>query len=200
MIVRECMTARVETAQPDDTVAVVREVFRRRRMRHLPVVAVGRVIGIVSDRDLRGVGDDTTTVDAIMTPHPATTTPATPVEEAAAVMRARKIGALPVLEGEALVGIVSESDLLTAFVDLCKAMDPTTVLELECDDDAAAPGRVRQLMERHGGRVVWLSAIRTHGGRQHISLRVRMPAAHTPSQMLEEAGFTVASCLTGRSV
>jgi acetoin utilization protein AcuB len=200
MLVRNCMTGTVQTVQADDDVAVVRELFRRRRIRHVPVVAAGRVVGIVSDRDVRGLAADRspTSVDAIMTPAPATTTPSTPVETAAAVMRARKIGALPVLEGHELVGIVSESDLLGALVELCNVVDPTSVLELDCEDDPAAPRRIRQLVERHGGAVAWMTAIRSHGGRQQVTLRLRMPQAHTPSQMFEEAGFVVKSCLTGR--
>ncbi len=199
MIVRDCMTARVETVRPDDAIAVAREVFRRRAFRHLPVVAAGRVIGIVSDRDVRGATDATTSVDAIMTPAPAATSPATPVEEAAALMRSRKIGALPVLEGDTLVGIVSESDLLGALVELCKAMDPTVALDLECADDVDATRRVRQLVQRYGGIVRWLTVIRAHGGRQRITLRVQMPLGQTPSQLFEEAGFTVMSCIMGRA-
>lgn len=200
MLVRDKMTAPVEAVRPDDDVAVVREVFRRRRIRHIPVVAVGRVVGMVSDRDLRGVAEGTTaTVDSIMTPAPATTTPGTPVETAAALMRTRKIGALPVLEGETLVGIVSESDLLAALVELCNTMDPTTVLDLECADDPGAPRRIREILERHGGTVAWMTAIRAHGDRQHVTLRVCMPLGHTPAQLLEEAGFPVASCVMGRT-
>jgi len=199
MVVRDCMTARVETVRPDDPISVARELFRRRRFRHAPVVALGRVVGMVSDRDVRAASDDTTSIDAIMSPPTATTTAATPIEDAAALMRERKVGALPVLEGDELVGIVSESDLLGALVELCNALDPTTVLGLECADDAEAPRRIRQLVERHGGTVVWMTAIRAHGGRQHITVRLRMPQAHTPSVMLEEAGFTVTSCVTGRA-
>jgi acetoin utilization protein AcuB len=197
MMVRDCMTARVETLRPDDPIAVARELFRRRRIRHAPVVALGRVVGMLSDRDVRGAADTATSIDAIMSPPSATTTPSTPIEDAAIVMRSRKIGALPVLEGEELVGIVSESDLLDALVKLCNAMDPTAVLGLECDEDANAPQRVRQLVERHGGSVAWMTAIRAHGGRQQISLRLRMPRSHTPSEMFEEAGFTVTSCILG---
>lgn len=199
MLVRDCMTARVETLAPEDDVATAREVFRRRRIRHIPVVAAGRVIGVVSDRDVRSVVDGkTTSVDSIMTPSPATTTPATPVELAASKMRTRKIGCLPVLEGDTLVGIVSESDLLVALVDLCNLMDPTTLLELDCEDDPDALRRVRQVVERHGGMVARMTAIRVHGARQRVTLRVHMPLGQTPALMLEEAGFKVTSCVMGR--
>jgi acetoin utilization protein AcuB len=199
MVVRDCMTARVEIVRPDDTVVVVRELFRRRRIRHVPVVASGRVVGIVSDRDLPGTADDTGSVDAIMSPMPAVTTPATPIEDAAATMRARKIGALPVVEGDRLVGIVSESDLLGALIELCGTIDPVSVLELECDDDPDAHHKLRALVERRGGTVLWLTSVRAQGGRQRITVRLRMPLAHTPSYLFEEAGFSVTSCLLGHA-
>ncbi|MEO6030210.1 MAG: CBS domain-containing protein, partial [Candidatus Binatia bacterium] len=96
MIVRDCMTTTVQVVHPEDDVATVRETFRRRRIRQLPVVAAGRVIGIISDRDVRTAVDGHTTVDTLMTPTPLTTSPSTPVEVAATMLRTRKIGALPV--------------------------------------------------------------------------------------------------------
>lgn len=195
MLVRDCMTTTVHTANPDDPLATVREAFRRRLIRQLPVLAAGRVIGIVTDRDVRGEPSDTRTVDAVMTPNPATVTPETPVERAAAILRERKFGALPVVDEGKLVGIVSESDLLDALTKLCAMLDPTTAIELECDDDPDAPARIRRLLERHGGRVALLTAVRTHGGRQRISFRTRMPVGTAPEQLLEEAGFPVSACI-----
>jgi acetoin utilization protein AcuB len=199
MLVRDCMTTLVQTSHPEDSVAAVRETFRRRRIRHLPVVAAGRVIGIVTDRDVRGAASDGTTVDALMTANPATTTPATPVEQAAAIMRERKIGALPVMEGDTLVGIVSESDLLDALTKLCAMLDPTTAIELECEDDPDAPARITRVLQRHGGRVGCLTAVRTHDGRQRISLRTNMPIGSAPELLLEEAGFQVTACIMSPS-
>ena len=70
-----------------------------------------------------------------------------------------------------------------------------TVLELECDADPGAAARARKLLEHHGGTVAWMTAVRAHGGRECINLRVRMPPGHSPEILLEEAGFTVVSCL-----
>lgn len=195
MMIRDCMTTAVETVQPDDDIATVREQLQRRHIRQLPVVAAGRLIGIVSDRDVRSAPDPTATVDTVMTPAPATTTPSTPIEVAAAELRRRKIGALPVIEDDTLVGIVSESDLLDAVVELCMRLDPTAVLQLECPAEAAAATRVRHLLERHGGSVAWLTAVRTRGGRERLGVRVRMPPGRAPEPLLEEAGFTVVSCV-----
>lgn len=195
MVVRDCMTATVETVKPDDDVATVREVLRRRRIRQVPVVVGERVIGIVTDRDVRTVTDPVTTVDAVMTPTPATVTPDTPVEVAAATLRARKIGALPVVEDHALIGIVSESDLLGALVELCARLETTTVLALECDEDTTAVSRIRELFGRHGASVAWISSIRTRGGKQTINVRVRMPPERGATELLTNAGFRVVSCI-----
>lgn len=195
MVVRDCMTTTVETVKPDDDVATVREVLRRRRIRQVPVVAAGRVIGIVTDRDVRGITGDRTTVDAVMTPTPVTVAPDTPVEVAAAMLRTRKIGALPVVLDHVLVGIVSESDLLGALVDLCARLETTTVLAVECDEDAHAVSRIRELFGRHGATVAWISSVRTRGGKQAINVRVRMPPERGATELLTDAGFRVVSCV-----
>jgi acetoin utilization protein AcuB len=199
MIVRDCMTTQVVTVRPDDEVGTVREVFRRRRIRQLPVVVAERVSGMVTDRDVRG-RDERALVETVMSSPAATTSPETTIEAAASILRIRKFGALPVLEGERLVGIVSESDILWALVDLCALLEPTTVLEIQSDGDDRGAQRIRHLLERHGGRVAWLTDVGSHGGSHRISLRVRMPLGHSPERLLEEAGFQVLSCvIEGRS-
>jgi acetoin utilization protein AcuB len=119
MVVRDCMTAPVEVAHPDETVRTLRDRLRRRGIRHMPVVATNQVIGIVTDRDVRsGNADPYATVETIMTSNPVTVAPSTPIERAATLLHRHKIGALPVLEGETLVGIVAESDLLRALLEI----------------------------------------------------------------------------------
>jgi acetoin utilization protein AcuB len=84
--------------------------------RSMPVVSEGRVVGIVTDRDLhRHIQDlEHTEVKMAMTKEVITVTRETTVSEAARLLRERKIGALPVAEDGKLVGIVSTSDLLDA--------------------------------------------------------------------------------------
>jgi len=135
-----------------------------------------------------------------MTPAPVTTTPHTPVENAAAVLRARKIGALPVVEGDKLVGIVSESDLLAALVDLCEQLRPTSEIELLIEGGETALERMRTVIERNYGHIPHLSAAPEANGQQFVTLRVQMPVGHVPERVLEEAGFRVLSCITGRAV
>jgi len=198
MLVRDWMSEQVEVVQPDDDVAAVQARFRQRRVRQFPVVADGKLVGIITDRDVRSARDLAAKVETTMTANPVTTTPSTLVEDAAELLRRRKVGALPVLDGDALVGIISESDLLQALIELAHVLEPTTLIELECTEGVPPVHRIRALLERKGGHVPWISAVPRPGGCVRVALRVRMPVGHVPERILEEAGFPVLSCVTGR--
>jgi acetoin utilization protein AcuB len=123
MLVREVMSRDVLTVAPDATLADARQVLDQHRIRHLPVVDRGRLVGIVSDRDLRSATlmDERTAVGRIMTATPITVGPDTRIEDAARLLIDRKIGGLPVVAGTALIGIVTGDDLLRALVAVIEA-------------------------------------------------------------------------------
>jgi ribosomal subunit interface protein len=114
----EIMAPRVVTIAPDEPASVAWTRMRRRGIRHLVVVDDGRLVGVVSERDLGGRTGGTKrrgrTVRSLMAPTVVGAAPDTSVEEAADVMRARLIGSLPVVEGDRLVGIVTATDVFDA--------------------------------------------------------------------------------------
>jgi acetoin utilization protein AcuB len=119
MFVRQIMTRRVVTASPDTTLAEARRLLDDHRIRHLPVLVNGRLVGIVSDRDLRsaaGANGRRTAVGGIMTPKPFTVTSDARVEEAARLMLDHGVGGLPVVDANELTGIVTGDDLLRALL------------------------------------------------------------------------------------
>jgi len=110
----------------------VMNLIRQHGIRHLPVVEGKRLLGIVTDRDIRQAAPSATTsleihelhyllekvtVNEIMTKKVITVTPSTDVRDAAKLLLKHKIGGLPVVRGETLVGIVTETDILRAFVE-----------------------------------------------------------------------------------
>lgn len=110
MLVRDVMKSPVLTVGPEATLEEAYKLLLERGIRHLPVVEEGRLVGIVTDRDIRlatshlnpkGPCPGCTRVGEVMTREVVTAHPLDPVEEAARVMRERKIGCLPVLEDEA---------------------------------------------------------------------------------------------------
>lgn len=116
--VREVMTREVLTIGPETPCDKARHLLDEHRIRHLPVVAGGRLVGMVSDRDVRSAPVQSSGVIAgrIMTADPVTVTSETRVEHAARLMLDGHFGSLPVADGNALVGIVTYTDLLRAFV------------------------------------------------------------------------------------
>jgi acetoin utilization protein AcuB len=120
ILVRDVMTRALVTVGRHDSCAEARRLMDEHRIRHLPVLEDGRLVGIVSDRDLRAVpaGALAVAVDRVMTRSPVAVAPPTRIEHAARLMLDGRIGALVVVEREAVVGIVSYVDVLRAFVQV----------------------------------------------------------------------------------
>jgi CBS domain-containing protein len=131
--VKEIMTKDVSTLGRNDTLGSADDVMALGRIRHLPVLDEGRVVGVVSQRDLfrsalaaaLGYGENaqkrllrTLRVKEVMREPAITISPETTTKEAARLMLEHKIGCLPVVEGHTLVGIVTETDILRYVVRL----------------------------------------------------------------------------------
>jgi CBS domain-containing membrane protein len=125
--VKDLMTKEVSTLGRNDTLDLADDIMTLERIRHLPVLDEGRVVGVVSQRDLfrsalaaaLGYGEKaqkrllrTIRVKEVMSEPAITVSPEAPVKEATRLMLERKIGCLPVVEGHSLVGIVTETDVL----------------------------------------------------------------------------------------
>ena len=136
MRVRDRMTRSAVTIQSDALVKGAVELMRSRRLRHLPVVDHdGRLVGIVTDRDLRQVVFDpavqvrlgrTTeklrdlTVRDVMTWGAISVTSATTIRDAARLMHENKVGSLPVVDDDRVVGILTETDVLRTFREMLR--------------------------------------------------------------------------------
>lgn len=120
MTVGDCMTKNPVTVSLEDTLVIAQEKMRAGEFRQIPVVDHGRLVGIITDRDVRRHGrhNIVARVRFAMTEGIITATPETSIEEAARILLEHKIGGLPVVENEDLVGIISTTDILQAFVDL----------------------------------------------------------------------------------
>jgi CBS domain-containing protein len=114
------MTEKPETIRPTDVLALAQEKMAKGGFRRLPVVDdSGHLIGIITDRDLREHKGflPTTRVTAAIVENPVTVSPDDTIEAAAHLMLERKIGGLPVVASDGqLVGIITETDLLSGFV------------------------------------------------------------------------------------
>ncbi len=118
MLVSRLMTYEPKTVSSHDTLQIAAKLMELGGFRRVPVVDGDRLVGIISDRDVRRhVGYlDSIRIGAAMTPDPKTVTPRMSVEDAARLMISHKIGGLPVVEDGKLVGILTTTDVLKAFL------------------------------------------------------------------------------------
>ena len=150
MFVSMWMTRDVRTVAPTATLTEIATLMMRQRIRRLPVVSApgdrGTLLGIVTHSDvlhafppdinpfainaaesiaaIQSIADRVNlTAGDLMVREPRTTTPDAPLESAARVMRDHKIGALPVLTNHALVGLITESDIFRAMVEVFETKD-----------------------------------------------------------------------------
>ena len=147
MLVRSRMTANVLTVTPTTTLGEALRITREQGIRHLPVVDNGKLVGLLSDRDLRLAAPPAWASDTdyaqlratfvekkisdVMTAHAIiSTTEITPIEDAARLMYEHRIGCLPVMRGSDLVGILTETDVMRAFVELFGSGDGTSRIEV----------------------------------------------------------------------
>jgi acetoin utilization protein AcuB len=127
------MSTRPVTIPAGERLSTVEDIMTLGGVRHMPVVQRGRLVGVVSERDLlraslsalSGVGTEerraflsAVEISEVMSEPPITIGPEAKVEEAAHLMAEHKIGCLPVLEKDELVGMVTETDLLRYFAGL----------------------------------------------------------------------------------
>ena len=132
ILVRDVMEEKVVTISVGDRLSTVEDIMTLGGVRHMPVVRAGRLVGVVSERDLlraslssldprrqeRRAFLEAIDISQVMSAPPVVVDSDAPVEEAARIMADNKIGCLPVVQGEELVGMLTETDLLRYFADL----------------------------------------------------------------------------------
>lgn len=142
MRVRDWMSSPVYSIAPNTPISTAHKIMKDKRVRRLPVLDNGRLVGIVTRGDVREASpsDATTlsiwelnylwsqlTVARIMTAAVHTLRPDEPLLNAAALMYKHKISGLPVMDGETLVGMLTESDLFRMLVRLRQPAAPNAV-------------------------------------------------------------------------
>jgi len=137
-VVADIMTPNPVTVSPRNAIRTAVNLMREGGFRRLPVVDRGRLVGIITDRDLRRAANspfvvrekwydnfilDHIEVGSCMTPNPLTTQPQMTIAEVARIMRDHKIGGLPVVADGQLVGIITETNLLDCLIKLLECSD-----------------------------------------------------------------------------
>lgn len=163
MFVKLWMTSNVFTVNSSQPIVEVEQIMRENRIRQVPVVDNGKLVGIISREDLfRAMPsifdpsispetfDQAGRIEAasVMTRSPMTVEPSTPLEHAALLMRTHKFGSLLVMQGEELVGIITETNIFDAFLEVLGAKKPGARIELKIDHKPASFYAMLQLFKK----------------------------------------------------
>ena len=206
MLVRDIMRTPVVTIQSDTTLPEAIRLAAQRGIRHLPVLEEGKLVGLVSDRDLkRAMASSATSLEVheltylldkvrvreIMARAVITITPLFPIEEAARLMVQERIGALPVTEAGDLVGIVTETDLLELFVNTMGAGEPSGRLEVLLDSRPGGLVDIARALEEAGVIISSLVTLRNRDGIREAVIRIATLHTGPAIEALRARGYTV---------
>jgi len=205
------MVREVKTLEEEDTLRIAISRLRQNRIRQIPVVSGKKVVGILTDRDLRQASMldillpnmcpekevleqrlDNIPVKEIMTREVITVSPDDIIEDAAKILRDNKIGGLPVVEQGELVGIITVSDILKAFLDMMGIGEPSSRLELVLDDVPGVLAEVAQIIKRFKVNIISIvTAPWTEKGKRLVILRINTIYPNPIVEVLWESGFQV---------
>ncbi|RPJ29124.1 MAG: CBS domain-containing protein [Chloroflexi bacterium] len=166
MFVGERMSRPVISIAPDEPINEVLAMFREEHIRRAPVMKDGKLVGIVAERDLLNASPSSVTtlsvwemnyliskvtVKNVMTKKVITVDKDTPIEEAARIMADKKIGGLPVISADKVVGMITETDLFKAFLELMGARQKATRVTVTIPDHPGELAKITKAIANNGG-------------------------------------------------
>jgi acetoin utilization protein AcuB len=169
MFVGERMSRPVISVSPDAPINEVLAMFKKEHIRRAPVVKNGKLVGIVSERDLLNASPSSATtlsiwelnyliskvkIKSVMSKKIISVGKDTPIEEAARIMADKKIGGLPVMDGERVVGMITETDLFKIFLELMGARDKGIRVTAAIEDKPGELAKVTKAVAEAGGNFV----------------------------------------------
>lgn len=190
MFVSDWMTRKVFTVSPDDSIAEAAKLTKEKGIKHLPVVHGEKLKGILSDRDIKEyVPSKATSLDVyeihyllaktkvkeVMKTQAYTTTPDTPIEEAAMLMQDKKIGCLPVIENNKLVGIISDRNIFQVLVDITGVRHGGHRISVTVEDRPGSVREVADIIRKYGFSLqsILTSYERVKSGYRNVVIRAK---------------------------
>ncbi len=199
MIVRNWMATNVVTIRKEASIQEALSLMKQGSIRHLPVVdATKNLIGWVTDADLRGVLIasmlEELSLEDVMVRKPVKTHPEAPIEEAARLLLERKIGGLPVLEGDRLVGVITVVDILSAFITILGMLGNSSRLDVKIAPGADPLDELTRLVHDHQAEVISICHLPVAEGKESVySFRLKKCDLAPIVSALKKRGFEVAS-------
>jgi acetoin utilization protein AcuB len=195
MIVGNRMTKEPVTTEPDELLIRAAQKMQSGGFRRLPVVEAGKLVGVLSDRDLREHRGhlEQVKVNGAMTESPVTVGPNMTLEAAAQILIERQIGGLPVVDDGRLVGMITVTDILKAFLDVMGASQGgSTRIDVVLEGEEHGFAEASRLVAREGGELLGVGTYREKLGDAPVGyFRLIAEAPDKIAKTLRGAGFNV---------
>ena len=206
MFVKQRMTTNPFTVTPDHSIPDALSVMTERGVRHLPVVEGRRVVGVISRNDIAAASPSKATtlsaqeatylisklrVAKVMSRPAVVISPDALLEEAATVLRDGKIEMLPVVADGALVGVITESDILDAFIDILGFRDVGIRLTIEAPDEPGMLSLMTGITAAHQANIQHLAVHRGNLDTSVVVVGLNTPNTQAIEADLEAAGMRI---------
>ena len=206
MFVRDYMSISPITVEPNDSIGDALELLKDHSIRRLPVVSKNKLVGLVTETDLLKASPSSATslsiheinylfpkikIRDIMTREVVTISPDAAIEEAAVMMREKKFGTLVVAEKENLVGLITESDLFKAFIDVFGFDRPGERIIVAFEDKIGELGKLTSLIGSLGIFIISLIITYDADNKAYILMRLKTDDREALVSELEKKGYDI---------
>jgi acetoin utilization protein AcuB len=206
MIVEEIMVKKPITVKTDDSLDTAQNLMVSKSIRHLPVVDGKELVGIITESDIRSsflekpetaLNPKNMKVRDHMTREPFTVFPETHIEDAALIIYKNKIGSLPVVADNKLVGIITTMDLLGLFIDMMGIIHSSSRIDVIMGKDTKNFDTVSGIFHDHGIHIisVGMSPFNKSKDKRVYLFRTDLCDTKPLVKAIEEAGFKVKSAI-----
>jgi len=194
MKVRNWMITDVIVVSPKDTVESAIQIMQQHSIRHLPVVEDNRLVGLVTESSLRPyISPEKLKLPLreVMIINPITIDPEASIDEAARLIYKYKIGGLPVVSQGKLVGIITVTDILEAFIELMGILKASSRLDIIPKEDNL--NSALEVIKRGGAKIISIGMDITSEGEKIYFIRVEKTNLEKIALELEAEGHKVVS-------
>lgn len=208
MFIKDHMTPSPITIAPNTPIFEALDIMKKQKIRQLPVVDKGNLVGLVTERDLLTVSPSPATTLSVfemnyllskmtarevMIKNPPTISPEANIEEAAVIMREHKIGSLLVTENNKLVGIITESDLFEALIKVLGFRRAGTRIVIEAENRIGVLADVLDLVREQGISVIGIACVEKPEQKVQVVLRLNTTESASLVEELKGKGFAIRS-------
>lgn len=206
MYVKSRMTSNPYTIAFDAPITEVIELMREKNLKRVPVVHGDKVVGMITHGDIQKVSPTKATTLSIfelnyllaktkvsdaMTKEVITVSPDALLEEAAVLMRENKISTLAVVKANKLVGIITESDIFDAFIDLLGFRDAGSRITIQATDAPGVLADIAEIFRDLDSNITHIAAYRGSGGYSDVVIRTNTINTDDLEKRLAEHGYKI---------